>query len=189
MGLFGVIGREAKGAFRSLNYDVHHSKRFRRLGVLAVAAVAGGVMAAGVLVRTPVPELIGMETDESGSGVTDGWSGYDSDTQEQDAETTDPSADGDAVPTGEATAPSGRVQPGDEAGGSETSTEAPGGTPGLTPVEPPTSPASEENDSSSAEPSEEPTTAEPSPSGTPSEQPSPTKSPSQSPTPSGTPTG
>ncbi|HLU29744.1 MAG TPA: hypothetical protein VKZ65_15040, partial [Glycomyces sp.] len=67
MGLFGALGRETKGAIRSINYDVRHSKRFRRLGVLAVATVAGGVMATGMMVRTPVPEMIGMETGQEGS--------------------------------------------------------------------------------------------------------------------------
>src|SRR5690606_36725345 len=105
VGLFGALGRETKGAISSINYDVRHSKRFRRLGVLAVATVAGGVMATGMMVRTPVPEMIGMGTGQERSDVTDGWSGVGADPQSQDAETS--AAPGSNAPVGGASQASG----------------------------------------------------------------------------------
>lgn len=195
MGLFGAIGRETKGAIRSFSYDVHHSKRFRQLGVLAVAAVAGGVMATGLLVRTPVPELIGMEADQDGSDVTDGWSGHGAGTQAQDAEATPEGSGSAPVPSEAAGSTADRGAPSTEPGRTDTLAGAPEATPGLTPIEKPGGPASEESDAATTEapetepePSETPTTAGPSPSGTPTEQPTPTKTPSASPTPTKTPT-
>ncbi|GAB3659587.1 hypothetical protein [Glycomyces tarimensis] len=196
MGLFGAIGRETKGAIRSIGYDVRRSKRFRRLGVLAVATVAGGVMTTGVLMRSPVPEYIGLQSEEEGSGVTDGWFGFGSDTQGQDAEPeSSPAASGgaDTESPSEAAASTepGHTAPG---GGGATNGQAgaPAGAPGLTPIEKPTGDTPPESDTAepspgSPEPSEAPTTPEPSPSETPTETPSPTKSPSQEPTASKTP--
>ncbi|WP_026923004.1 hypothetical protein [Glycomyces arizonensis] len=197
MGLFGAIGRETKGAIRSFNYDVHHSKRFRQLGVLAVAAVAGGVMATGLLVRTPVPELIGVEADQDGSDVTGGWSGHGAGTQAQDAEASPEASGGVPAPSEATGSAAGQGAPSAEAGKTDTQAGAPEATPGLTPIEKPGGPASEESDAAATEtpetepePSETPTTtSEPSPSGTPTEQPTPTKTPSASPTPTKTPIG
>ncbi len=195
MGLFGVMGREVKGAIRSLGYDMRHSKRFRRLGAVTVAAVAGGALATGVMVRTPVPELIGMETDREESDVTDGWLGFDSGTQPQDAEATpvppteppSPTAESPEAPPGE------RTTSATGTGRADTQTGAEVSVPGLTPIEKPTGgPIHEENDTApTTEPEPEPepsgTPPEPSPSPTPTEPPTPTKAPTPTATPSKTP--
>ncbi|MCH7231824.1 hypothetical protein L0U85_13315 [Glycomyces sp. L485] len=204
MGLFGAIGRETKGAIRSISYDVRRSKQFRRLGALAVATVAGGVLATGVLVRTPVPDLIGMQSDENGSGITDGWFGFGSDTRGQEAEPEEPestSPNGGPAPEAPGTAtPERRAAPQNGGGKATPPGEAPTSAPGLTPIEQPTGGTPEENDteSPSGEPGEGPgeepaptetsTTPEPTPSETPSETPTPTKSPSEEPTATKTPT-
>lgn len=190
MGLFGVMGREVKGAIRSLGYDMRHSKRFRRLGTVTVAAVAGGVLVTGVLVRTPVPELIGVETDREGSDITDGWLGFDSDTQPQDAESTPTPQVEPPSPVAETPeSPSADQRtPATGSGRADTQTEAEVSIPGLTPIEKPTGgPVPEEKDTApTAEPEPEPdeTSPEPSPSPTPTEQPTPTKEPTPTSTPS-----
>lgn len=178
---------------RSLSYDVRQSKRFRRLGVLAVVTVAGGVLTTGVLLRTPVPELMGFESEQGGSGITDGWFGFGSDTREQDAETEPGSMPDTDTDNGSAReAPEAAATPDEQPSqGAATSPSKPGNppkSPGLHPIDRSDSPSPEEENETSqpAEPtpSEDPTSDEPSPSEEPtSEAPEPTREPSDLPEP------
>ncbi len=184
MGLFGAIGRETKGAFRSLGYDLRRSKRFRRIGVIAVATVAGGVIATGALVRgEPVPGLPGLG-DADGSDIVRGWFGG-SDTTGQDAESSEAESAslGSAEPS-ESESPAGSTSQdhgpgtggrspdlvpigGDETSGSGEEESSPTAGPTAEPTDGPTS----------GGPTEEPTTAAPS-TGEPSESASASGSPS-----------
>lgn len=191
MGIFGAVGRETRGALRSVGYDLRHSKRFRRIGALTVAGVAGGVLAAGALLRGPVPEMMGVGSDQDESGVIDGWWGFDSDTQTQDAEPDE------EPPGGPGGSESARVSddqtsapPGDddrpESGGSKPSNPL---TPGLDPVETPggSTPTEEQSPTESDEPDPDPTTSpDPEPSDEPSDDPGGDPTPSDEPSPSAT---
>jgi hypothetical protein len=176
MGLFGAIGRETRGAFRSLGYDLRQSRRFRRAGAIAVVAVAGGMLATGALLREPVPGLQGLG--EDGADITDGWFGLGADTTGQDAESASeeasqsPSAAGeDAEPevaTASATADARGKNLGDAAGlvpiGEQTSEPAEeDGELSPTPTQEPTEEPTDEptTDAPSETPTEEPTTDAP----------------------------
>ncbi|WP_100444966.1 hypothetical protein [Glycomyces xiaoerkulensis] len=192
MGLFGAAGREVKGAMRSIRYDLRHSRRFRRTGAIAVVTVAGGVLAAGAMLRGPVPEMMGVDSDRDGAGISEGWFGFGAETRGQDPEpdaepTTGPvgpgpdSAGGSESPTAEAPTSSGGPEP----------TTAPAGTlgeePELNPVDDRSggrspSPEGSTRPTESPEPSPEPTTTGPSPSGSPTPSPSPSESTSPEPT-------
>ncbi|GAB3231766.1 hypothetical protein GCM10027447_27120 [Glycomyces halotolerans] len=189
VGIFGAIGRETKGAMRSLQYDLRRSKRFRHLGVLAVATVASGVVVTGALLRGPVPELMGVQSDENGSGITDGWFGFDSGTQGQDAEVEESTGGTGGVGNrhrnepGQETTTAAPASADDRTSPERQSPE-PTGMPGLSPVEEPSDHHSPEQSPTSPggtlEPSPEP---EPTPTHT-SPSPSQTASPSPSETPS-----
>lgn len=191
MGIFGAIGRETKGAVRSLGYDLRRSRRFRRIGVIAVATIAGGVLATGALLREPVPGLAGLGGDGEGADIIEGWFGLGSDTQGQDAES---SASASEAPVGGEAADPGSVSStavASEGRGSGSGVgDTPGGAPGLIPVGEETPGPSEEEGGTksptpSPEPTEEPTTAEPTEE--PTEEPTtaePTEEPSESASPS-----
>lgn len=200
MGLFGAIGRETRGAVRSLGYDLRQSRRFRRIGVIAVATVAGGVLATGALLREPVPGLMGAGEDGEGADIIEGWFGLGAETAEQDPEPFDPSPEGPnggAAPpaagstTEEAEQPQGRARGVSPVG-------APGLSPGLVPVggETTSGPGGPEGGTTppTQEPTDEPTdlpttggptTGEPTedPTDEPSDGPAPTASESVSTTP------
>lgn len=169
MGLFGAIGRETKGAFRSLGYDLRRSKRFRRVGVIAVATVAGGVIATGALVRgEPVPGLPDLgETEDS--DIVKGWFGG-SDTTGQDAETSEAASPSPSAEASTSESPAGSTSQ-DRGTGSGTGgrspdlvpidddeTSGPGGEESSPTADPTTEPTDEPTTS---EPTEEPTTAVP----------------------------
>lgn len=196
VGLFGAIGRETKGAFRSLSYDLRRSRRFRKIGVIAVVTVAGGVIATGALLREPVPGLAGLGGDGEDAGIVDGWFGFGADTTGQDAEASESAS---AEPSGgEAADPSAGVSPTAEqtqARGSGSG-NPPDGSPGLVPIggEEPSGPGEAESDTETPtqEPSGEPTGG---PTGEPTSGPTaqePTGEPTPAPTtaaPSPTPSG
>ncbi|GAB4002347.1 hypothetical protein GCM10029992_40280 [Glycomyces albus] len=191
VGIFGAVGRETKGALRSVGYDLRHSKRFRRIGVLTVAGVAGGVLAAGTLLRGPVPEMMGVGSGQDESGITDGWWGFDSDTQTQDAEPDeDPSGGPGGSDSPRTAGDQTSAPPGDddrpESGGSKPSNPL---TPGLDPVESPggSTPSEENSPTESDEPDPEPTaTTDPEPSDEPTDEPGDDPTPSDEPSPSDT---
>jgi len=173
VGLFGAIRRETKGAFRSLGYDLRQSKRFKRIGVIAVATVAGGVIATGALLREPVPGLAGGEGEDA--GIIEGWLGLGSDTTGQDAEASESASE---TPIGEAADPSaGPVA-------DDTESQSWGGGMGNVPADPqglvPIG-----GDETSGPSEEEEGTASPPPSGEPTEEPTtvaPTEEPTDEPT-------
>lgn len=184
MGLFGAIGRETKGAFRSLGYDLRQSRRFRRAGAITVVAVAGGMIATGALLREPVPGLQNLA--DEGADITEGWFGLGADTTGQDAEsseeaTSQPPAAGGGGADPEAAA---------ESPSSEARSKNPGGAPGLVPVGGDTPDPVEEGGEQSPtptqepteEPTEEPTTEEP--TETPTEEPTTETPTTEEPTPS-----
>jgi hypothetical protein len=154
MGLFGAIGRETRGAFRSLGYDLRRSRRFRRAGAIAVVAVAGGMIATGALLREPVPGLPNLG--EDGADITEGWFGLGSDTTGQDAESSEGSSQSPSA-AGEAADP--------EAAAASATPDARGknlsDAPGLMPVgehtSDPVEEGSEQSPTPTQEPSEEPT--------------------------------
>jgi hypothetical protein len=184
MGLFGAIGRETRGAFRSLGYDLRRSRRFRRAGAIAVVAVAGGMIATGALLRGPVPGLPGLG--EDGADITEGWFGLGADTTGQDAESSEEEASQSSSAAGEAADP--------EAATASATPDARGknlgDAPGLVPVGEHTSdPVEEDGEQSptptqepSEEPTEEPTTD--APTETPTEEPSTDAPTTEEPTPS-----
>ncbi|MDA1359986.1 hypothetical protein O1R50_10145 [Glycomyces luteolus] len=152
MGLFGAIGREARGAFRSLGYDLRQSRRFRRAGAIAVVAVAGGMIATGALLCEPVPGLQGLGGE--GSDITDGWFGLGADTTGQDAESSEQETSHSPSAAEEADDP--------EVTASSPSADAPGknlgDAPGLVPIGEETSDSVEEHSPTpTEEPTEEPT--------------------------------
>ncbi len=157
VGLFGAIGRETKGALRSLGYDLRRSKRFRRIGTMAVATMAGGVIAAGTLLQADqVPGIPALGGDDD-PGIVGGWFGLGSDTSGQDAES---SGSESPSPTGEAADPEAATSPAEvQARGGETS-GAPGRPPGLVPIGDATSDPGEEEGGSTS-PTREPTTEAP----------------------------
>ncbi|MFG3341529.1 hypothetical protein [Glycomyces sp. NPDC048151] len=153
MGLFGAIGRETKGAFRSLGYDLRQSRRFRRAGAIAVVAVAGGMIATGALLREPVPGLQNLA--DEGADITEGWFGLGADTTGQDAEsapeaTSQPPAADDG---------GGGADPevAEDATSSDVGGRNPGGAPGLVPVDGRTTDPVEEGGEQSPTPTQEPT--------------------------------
>ncbi|THV30634.1 hypothetical protein [Glycomyces paridis] len=176
VGIFGVIGRETRGAFRSIGYDLQRSRRFRRIGVIAVATVAGGVIATGALVREPVPEMIGLGEGGEGADIIEGWFGLGADTAGQDAETSEAPSQS---PSGEPAAPtaSDSATESEPQGRTRNSRTAPAADPGLVQVggEDTATPGGEEGGSSAPtqvpteEPTEEPTTD--GPTGGPTQEP------------------
>nr|BFF26881.1 hypothetical protein GCM10025732_48460 [Glycomyces mayteni] len=128
MGLFGAIGRETKGAVRSLGYDLRRSKRFRRIGVIAVATVAGGVMATGALVRGGA-DLPGLAEGDD-ADIIEGWFGLGSDTTGQDAEAAGTAAEEEAPRGGDAADPSAEES---TAGAATQGRGSGGGTGGRSP--------------------------------------------------------
>jgi hypothetical protein len=167
VGLFGAIGRETKGAVRSLGYDLRRSKRFRRVGVIAVATVAGGVIAAGSLVRgEPVPGIPGLGGDDS--DIIEGWFGLGADTTGQDAESSEAASTQDAPRGGDAADPNAEASPtGSASQGRGTGSGTGGRNPDLVPIggDPTGGPTEEESTPTqpptTEEPTEEPTTEEP----------------------------
>jgi len=183
VGLFGAIGRETRGAFRSLGYDLRQSRRFRRAGAIAVVAVAGGMIATGALLREPVPGLEGLSGE--GSDITEGWFGLGADTTGQDAETSEQATSQSPSAAGEAADPEvAASSPSAEAGGRHS-----GDAPGLVPIGEETSePVEEHSPTPSQEPTEEPTTD--GPTETPTEEPTTDAPTTEEPTPSASlPTG
>lgn len=175
VGLFGAVGRETKGAFRSLGYDLRRSRRFQRIGAITVVAVAGGVIATGALLREPVPGMVGLGDEDT--DITQGWFGLGADTTGQDAESSEAES---------STAASEAVSP--EAAASSPEVEARGRTaaeaPGLAPVGDETSrPAEEEDGEVSPSPTQEPTTDAPT-TAAPTEEPTSEAPTTQEPTPS-----
>ncbi|WP_030161392.1 hypothetical protein [Glycomyces sp. NRRL B-16210] len=130
MGLFGAIGRETKGAMRSLHYDLRQSRRFRKIGAIAVVTVAGGVLATGALLREPVPGLMGLGEDGEGADIIEGWFGIGAETAEQDPESITVSPDG---PAGEAAAPDAGESSEEAQPQGRTRGTSPAGSPGLSP--------------------------------------------------------
>jgi hypothetical protein len=192
VGLFDAIGRETKGAFRSLSYDLRQSRRFRRIGVIAAVTVAGGVIATGALLREPVPGLAGLDGDGEDAGIVDGWFGFGSDTAEQDAEASESASASEAL-AGEAAEPSASPTAEEtRARGGGGTGSAPGGSPGLVPVGEETPvPGGEEGGSATPDPGEEPgeePTSEP-PTQEPSEEPTSEPPATEDPGPSPSPTG
>lgn len=195
VGIFSAVGRETKGALRSVGYDLRHSKRFRTVSALAVAGVAGGVLVAGTVLRGPVPEMLGVGSDQGESGVTDGWWGFGSDTQSQDAEADGEPSGGPAGEEGPRTGEdrtSGPPEDDDRTGpgGFEPSNPPP---PGLEPVAPDegVTPSEEHSPTEPGEVDPTPSWPQPGPGDEPTEDPSdlpphvdPT--PSHEPSPSGT---
>jgi hypothetical protein len=185
VGLFGAIGRETKGALRSLGYDLRRSRRIQRIGAITVVAVAGGVIATGAFLREPVPGLGSLG--EEDTDITEGWFGLGADTTGQDAE---PSEAESSTAAHEAPHP--------EAATSTAEVEArgktPGDAPGLVPVGDETShPIEEEDGEVSPSPTQEPTeepTPEPSTEAptteVPTEEPTSEDPTTQEPTPSAT---
>ncbi|MEU6861621.1 hypothetical protein AB0B28_22435 [Glycomyces sp. NPDC046736] len=161
MGLFGAIGRETKGAVRSLSYDLRRSRRFRRVGAIAVVTVAGGVLATGALLREPIPGLAGMDGDGEGSDIIDGWFGLGAGTAGQEAEESDATSDDaewDATRGVEGLESTQEAQESRSRAGGGTA--APGTSPGLVPIGEETSgPGGEE--SSPGTPSPDPSTGSP----------------------------
>ncbi|MQM26815.1 hypothetical protein [Glycomyces albidus] len=186
VGLFGAIGRETRGAIRSLGYDLRRSKRFRRIGVIAVATVAGGVIATGALVRgEPVPGLPGMG-DADDSDIVKGWFGG-ADTTGQDAESSQAES---ASPSGEPSASESPAGSNSQERGTGSGTG--GHSPDLVPIggDEPTGPGGEESSPTAeptTEPAEEPTSTGPTEEPT-TEAPT-TQEPSESASPSGSPSG
>jgi hypothetical protein len=201
VGLFGAIGRETRGAFRSLGYDLRQSRRFRRAGAIAVVAVAGGMIATGALLREPVPGL--QDLADEGSDITDGWFGLGADTTGQDAEegaspspsaadeTADPAASDPAL--GEASSEARSRNTGESPGlvpiGEETSRPVEEGSTSPTPTQEPTEEPTDEptTDAPTETPTEEPTTdapttAEPTPSASVPTTDTPTTDPTAAPT-------
>ncbi|MDN3239341.1 hypothetical protein [Glycomyces tritici] len=183
MGLFGAIGRETRGAIRSLGYDLRQSRRFRRAGAIAVVAVAGGMIATGALLREPVPGLQGLA--DEGSDITEGWFGLGADTTGQDAEASEEEASQSPTAAGEA----GDREASDPTSSSEARSRSTGEAPGLVPVGGETSDPVEEG-SETATPTQEPTeepTEEPTtdaPTETPTEEPTTDAPTTEEPTPS-----
>lgn len=182
VGLFGAIGRETRGAFRSLGYDLRRSRRFRRAGAIAVVAVAGGMIATGALLREPVPGLQGLA--DEGSDITEGWFGLGADTTGQDAESAEETASQSPSPATENAEPEASYStPSREAGGGHL-----GDAPGLVPVGGSESPDPVEEGSPTPtqepteEPTEEPTTQ--GPTETPTEEPTTAEPTTEEPTPS-----
>jgi hypothetical protein len=181
VGLFGAIGRETRGAFRSLGYDLRQSRRFRRAGAIAVVAVAGGMIATGALLREPVPGLQGLS--DEGSDITEGWFGLGADTTGQDAESSEAATSQTPSAAGEAADP--------ESAASSSSADARGknlgDAPGLVPIGEDTSkPVEEHSPTPTQEPTEEPTD-EPTtdaPTETPTEEPTTDAPTTEEPTPS-----
>ncbi|PRY58431.1 hypothetical protein [Glycomyces artemisiae] len=181
MGLFGAIGRETKGAVRSLGYDLRRSKRFRRIGVIAVATVAGGVIATGALVRggAGVPGI----ADGDDADIIEGWFGLGSDTTGQDAEAADTAAEEEAPRGGDAADPSAEES---TAGAATQGRGSGGGTGGRSPDLVPiggddgTRGPTEEESSPTQEPTTEEPTEEPTET-TPTEEPT-SGEPTQEPT-------
>jgi len=184
VGLFGAIGRETRGAFRSLGYDLRQSRRFRRAGAIAVVAVAGGMIATGALLREPVPGLPGLG--EDGADITEGWFGLGADTTGQDAESSEEEDSSSPSAAGEAAEP--------EAATASATSEARGrnlgDAPGLVPIGEHTSDPVEEGGEQSPTPTQEPTeepTETPTtdaPTETPTEEPTSEAPTTQEPTPS-----
>lgn len=156
---------------RSIGYDLRRSKRFRRIGTVAVATVAGGVIAAGTLLQgDQVPGISALGGDGEDTDIIEGWFGFGAGTTGQEAETAEsetPAGGEAADPTtaGESTEPESRTRGGKTGG-------APADSPGLVPIgeDEPSDPTEEESGSVSPppthepteEPTEEPTTDEPS---------------------------
>ncbi|GAA2137816.1 hypothetical protein [Glycomyces algeriensis] len=170
MGLFGAIGRETRGAIRSLGYDLRRSRRFRRAGAIAVVAVAGGMIATGALLREPVPGL--QDLADEGSDITEGWFGLGADTTGQDAESSSEEASQSPSAAGEAADP----EASELASSSESRGRSAAEAPGLVPVGGETADPVEEGGESATptlepteEPTEEPTTD--APTETPTEEP------------------
>ncbi|HEX2143191.1 MAG TPA: hypothetical protein VHG10_01660 [Glycomyces sp.] len=170
VGLFGAIGRETKGAARSLGYDLRRSPRFRRIGAIAVATMAGGVLAAGTLLQgDQVPQALGLDRDDD-SDITGGWFGLGADTTGQDAESSE----------SETTAPDSEAADPESATESETDVRGRGGSgagtpigsPGLVPVDETSGPGEEESGTTppGQKPTEAPSTDEPT-TDTPTEEP------------------
>jgi hypothetical protein len=183
VGLFGAIGRETKGAFRSLSYDLGRSRRIRRIGVIAVATVAGGVLATGALLREPVPGLEGLVGDGEDAGIVDGWFGIGSGTTEQDAEASEPQTEpaSEAPTGGSAAEPSASASPTAEHTQSRGGSGRPqGGAPALVPIggEETSEPGEEEGGTGSPTPGEGPSQE---PTGVPTSEP-PTQEPTPEPT-------
>ncbi|MFC3494345.1 hypothetical protein [Glycomyces rhizosphaerae] len=171
VGLFGAIGRETKGALRSLGYDLRRSRRIQRIGAITVVAVAGGVIATGAFLREPVPGMVGLGDEDS--DITEGWFGLGADTTGQDAESSEAES---STGTNEAPHP--------EAATSTAEVEARGKTvgeaPGLVPVGDETSrPAEEEDGEVSPSPTQEPTEE---PTDEPTEEAPTTEAPTEEPT-------
>ncbi|WP_205325748.1 hypothetical protein [Glycomyces sp. YM15] len=181
MGLFGAIGRETRGAFRSLGYDLRQSRRFRRAGAIAVVAVAGGMIATGALLREPVPGLQGLGGE--GSDITEGWFGLGADTTGQDAESSEQETSQSPSAARESDDPEvASSSPAADARGTNL-----GEAPGLVPVgEEGSDPVEEHSPTPTQEPTEEPTD-EPTtgaPSETPTEEPTTDAPTTEEPTPS-----
>lgn len=203
MGLFGAIGRETRGAIRSLGYDLRQSRRFRRAGAIAVVAVAGGMIATGAVLREPVPVL--QDLANEGADITEGWFGLGSNTTGQDAEPEDeagasqtPAAAGDddgpraseSASPGDSRSRGTGERPGLTPVGEETSdpveegseTPSPTQEPSETPTEEPTTDAPTETPTEEEPTTEAPTAEEPTPSASLPTTDSPTASPSAEPT-------
>lgn len=184
MGLFGAIGRETRGAFRSLGYDLRRSRRFRRAGAIAVVAVAGGMIATGALLREPVPGL--QDLADEGADITGGWFGLGADTTGQDAESAEATPSQSTSSATEHTEPEGEAS--DSAPARDTRDGHLGEAPGLVPVGGGESPGPVEEGSPTPtqepteEPSETPTAEEP--TETPTEEPTTAEPATDEPTPS-----
>lgn len=183
---------------RSLGYDLRRSKRFRRIGTVAVATMAGGVIAAGTLLQgDQIPGISALGGDGEDSGIIDGWFGLGADTTGQEAESSE--AESAAPVGGEAAEPnaedtSTEPEKATRGGGSAGS---PSGEPGLRPVGggEPSGPVEEESGTVSPSPThepteeptsgapttEEPTTDEPTSDAPTSDEPSPGESTTQTP--------
>jgi hypothetical protein len=150
---------------RSLGYDLRRSKRFRRIGTMAVATMAGGVIAAGTLLQgDQVPGISALGGDGEDSDIIEGWFGLGAETAEQEAETSGTASE--APEAADSTAPGASSEPESRTrgGGSGSS---PAGSPGLVPIggDDPSDPTEEGSHTVSPtptnEPTDEPTTDEP----------------------------
>jgi hypothetical protein len=140
---------------RSLGYDLRRSKRFRRIGTMAVATMAGGVIAAGTLLQGDQVPGIPALGDGGGADIIDGWFGIGADTAEQEAESSETRSTAPSGETADPSTASASAEPESRSRGGSS----PAGSPGLVPIDggEPSGPSREESGTVSPSPTPEPT--------------------------------
>jgi hypothetical protein len=148
---------------RSLGYDLRRSKRFRRIGTMAVATMAGGVIAAGTLLQGDQVPGIPALGDGDDADIIDGWFGIGAETAEQEAESSGAESTAPSRDAAGADGESASAEPESRSRGGSS----PAGSPGLVPIGggEPSEPSHEESGtvspSPTVEPTDEPTTEVP----------------------------